>query len=85
MPSSCSSPNGCPPNAAPDSYRGAVTEHRLAVGAFFAGGTAVVSGLVLVWLNQAMARRSKARLATPIELSPILSTRQIGIIAQQRF
>ncbi|HEX8106339.1 MAG TPA: tetratricopeptide repeat protein [Kofleriaceae bacterium] len=81
----CDRPAGCMPMAFPTSYDRIVTDSRLAAGAFLAGGTAVAVGLTLAWLNQLHVHRTEARAPGPIEVTPILSTGQVGVSAQLRF
>jgi hypothetical protein len=65
-------------------YDRGVTENRLAVGAFAAGGTVVAVGLALVWLNQPRTHRAEAP-ASPIELIPTVSPDRAGVSALIRF
>jgi hypothetical protein len=84
----CDMPLSCPPiTKAPDSYGRAVTENRLALGAFVTGGAVAVAGLALIWINQVslQSHRSEARPLSPIELSPLLSTKQVGISVGRQF
>lgn len=81
----CDQPMGCAPKTLPVSYGRAVTESRIATGALVAGGTTLVMGLTLAWLNQLHARRSEARTPAPIEVNPVLSSGQAGVSARLRF
>lgn len=82
--STCSSSTGCSPGRFA-SYDRAVTDSRLAIGAFVAGSTTVVVGLTLAWLNQLHTHRTEARVPAQIEVIPILSSGQTGVSAQLRF
>lgn len=76
--------SSCEPTLTP-SYDLAVVENRLAIGAFAVGGTAVVVGLALAWLNQPRAQRSKERRLPRIELTTILSPHRAELSALVRF
>lgn len=75
----------CEPARSPAVYDRAVTNHRLAIGAFAVGGTAVAVGVALAWLNQPRPHRTEARAPSTIEFAPILSPQQAGVSAQVRF
>lgn len=80
---SCAAPV-CEPTRNPHSYDRAVTESRLATGAFASGGIAVAAGLALMWLNQPRAYRAEAP-ASPVELIPSVSPGGAGVSALVRF
>ena len=73
----------CSPPRSPDIDR-ARLDSRLAIGAFAAGGTVVVAGLVLTWLNQPSLRRPEVPRST-FEVLPTLSPGGAGISARTRF
>jgi tetratricopeptide (TPR) repeat protein len=75
----------CEPTPPLSPYNRGVTENRLALGAFAAGGTAVAVGLALAWFNQPRAHRTEARAPSPIELTPILSPGRAELSALIRF
>ena len=66
-------------------YDRAGVEHGLALGAFSTGGAVIAAGLALAWLNQPRAHRTEARPPSRIELTPILSLRQVELSALVRF
>jgi hypothetical protein len=74
----------CDPSRPAATYDRAVTEHRIALGAFAVGSTAVAVGLALAWLNQPHAHRPEAA-SSPIELIPIMSPAQTGVSVLVRF
>jgi tetratricopeptide (TPR) repeat protein len=74
----------CAPTQPTGIYDRAVTENRLAIGAFVAGSTAVAVGLALAWLNQPQAHRPEAP-RSPIEIIPNVSPDRAGISAFLRF
>jgi hypothetical protein len=59
--------------------------HTLATGVAAVGGTVVVVGLALAWLNQPILHRSEARRLPGIEFTPILSPQQAEVSALVRF
>lgn len=75
----------CDPARSPAVYDQAVTKHRLAIGAFAVGGTAVAVGVALAWLNQPRPHRAEARAPSKIEFTPILSPQQAGASTLLRF
>lgn len=75
----------CKSVPSPDTYLHAVTENRLAIGAFVGAGTAIAVGLARVWLNQPRTHRAEPQAPSPIELGPILSPDGVGVSAQVRF
>ena len=81
----CDSPKGCTPMASPADYDRAVTNNRIAIGAFVAGGTALAVGLTMAWINQLQVHRTEARAPGPIEITPILSTDRAGVSVRLRF
>jgi hypothetical protein len=81
----CDSPKGCTPARFPAGYDRAVTDNRIAIGALVGGGTALVVGLTMAWINQLQVHRTEARAPGPIEVTPILSTDHVGVSAQLRF
>lgn len=87
LPVQCVLPAGCKPTSAPSSYSRAVTQHRIAFGAFAAAGAVAATGLLLVWINQSytLAYRSTARANEKIRILPIITSDQVSISAQRRF
>ena len=81
----CELRSGCPPTGSSDTYRRAVTDNRLAIGAFLAGGATVTVGLTLAWLNQLHVHRTEPRPLAPIEIAPLVSVDQAGASALFRF
>lgn len=81
----CDLTTGCPPMKASPAYDRAVRDGWIAAGAFAAGGVTLAVGLTMAWLNQSQVRRTEARAPGPIEVTPILSTDQVGASAQLRF
>jgi hypothetical protein len=81
----CDSSKGCTPTTSPAAYDRAVTDNRIAIGAFVAGGTALAVGLTMAWINQPHVYRTEARAPSPIEITPILSTDQAGVSVRLRF
>jgi hypothetical protein len=79
----CDMRSECPWTRLQDSDR-AVMDHRIAIGAFVAGGTAVAAGMVLAWLNQPKAHRSEAP-GSPVELIPTVSAAGAAVSARVRF
>jgi hypothetical protein len=77
-------PPGCAPVALPETYDRARLENRLAIGAFAAGGAALVTGLALVWLDRPQAHRDEA-VPPSFELMPAVSSGQVGVSAAIRF
>jgi hypothetical protein len=68
-----------------DLYERADIEHRLAIGGIITGGTVVVAGLALAWINQPRAHRSEARPPSRIEFTPILSPYRAELSTFVRF
>jgi hypothetical protein len=79
----CAAP-GCAPVALPKTYDRARLENRLAIGALAAGGTALVAGLALVWLDRPLAHRDEA-VPPSFELMPAVSSGRVGVSAAIRF
>jgi hypothetical protein len=79
----CASP-GCAPAALPKTYERARLENRLAIGAFAAGGAALVAGLALVWLDRPQAHRDEV-VPSSFELMPAVSPGRVGVSAAIRF
>ena len=77
-------PRGCASVALPKTYDRARLENRLAIGAFAAGGTALVAGLALVWLDRPRAHRGEA-VPPSFELMPAVSSGRVGVSAAIRF
>jgi hypothetical protein len=78
------SPPACDPGPFPESYRQAVMQNRIAIGAFAAGGTAIAVGLVLAWLNQPSSHHVEAA-PSPIEVMPGISPGRVDVSASLRF
>jgi len=85
LPGPCDTSKGCTPTKSPAGYDRAVTDRRIAIGAFVAGGTTLVVGLTMAWINQLQVNRTQARAPGPIEVTPILSAGQAGVSARLRF
>jgi hypothetical protein len=85
LPGPCDSSRGCTPTTSPAGYDRAVTDRRLAIGAFVAGGTTLVVGLTMAWINQLQVHHTEARAPGQIEVTPILATDQVGVSARLRF
>jgi hypothetical protein len=85
IPDTASTSAGSPPTPSPRLYLRAVSENRLAIGAFAASGITAIAGITLLWFNQLHVHRSEARTLGPIEVTPFLSTNQAGISAQRQF
>src|SRR5262249_39243080 len=85
LPGPCDASRGCMPTTSPAGYARAVTDRRIAIGAFVAGGTTLAVGLTMAWINQLQVHHTEARAPGPIEVTPILSTDQVGISARLRF
>lgn len=67
---------GCDPTCAPsarDEYDRSIIENRLAIGAFIAGGAAVITGAMLLLMNGPQSHRTEDRGGVQIELLPVLS------------
>jgi hypothetical protein len=73
----------CDPANPRDSDR-AAADHRRALYAFTAGGSAIAVGLVLVWLNLPQGHRA-APIPSPVELIPQVSPGGAGVVARFRF
>jgi hypothetical protein len=85
LPGPCDSSRGCTPTTSPAGYARAVTDRRIAIGASVAGGTTLVVGLTMAWINQLQVHHTEARAPGPVEVTPILSTDQAGVSARLRF
>ena len=85
LPGLCDSPRGCTPATSPAGYDRAVTDRRIAIGAFVAGGTTLAVGLTMAWINQLQVHRTEAHEPARIEVTPIVSAGQAGISARLRF
>jgi hypothetical protein len=75
----------CDPTPSASRYARAEREHGLAIGAFAAGGAAVVAGLALVWINRPWLHRTEARPPSRIEVTPIVSSQRAELSALVRF
>jgi hypothetical protein len=73
----------CDPMNPRDNVR-AATDHRWALGAFAAGGTAIAAGVVLVWLNRPRWLRPEV-IPSAVELIPDVSPGEAGVSARLRF
>ncbi|XXX75527.1 hypothetical protein WMF30_48545 [Sorangium sp. So ce134] len=76
---------GCDPWCAPssrDEYDRSVVENQLAIGAFVAGGAAVITGTVLLLMNGPQSHRTEDRGGVQIELLPALSGDVAGLSAR---
>lgn len=85
LPGPCHMLAGCPPADDPPGYDRVVLEQKAAIAAFAVGGTALVVGLAMAWMNQLQVHRTEARVPAPIEVVPILSTGEAGVSARLQF
>ncbi|AGP41027.1 PEGA domain-containing protein [Sorangium cellulosum] len=76
---------GCDPWCTPsarDAYDASVIENRLAIGAFVAGGAAMITGTVLLLMNGPQSHRTDDRGGVRIELLPVLPGDVAGLSAR---
>lgn len=74
----------CPPSSGGE-YDQGLLENRVAIGSFIAGGAALITGAVLVYVNTPRSYRTEDRGDVKIELAPVVSDSVAGLTARVSF